>query len=79
MEGTTEERLVERVDRAGGPELTNDGPSTAPSKRIQKAYPAYRKVVDGPDAIELLGLSELRAVCPHLDQWLKRLESNGTG
>jgi Domain of unknown function (DUF4276) len=60
---------------AGGPELVNDGPDTAPSKRILKAYPTYRKVVDGPDAIELLGLGALRTVCPHLDAWLKRLES----
>jgi hypothetical protein len=51
------------------------GPDTAPSKRILKAHPDYRKVVDGPDAVELLGLDLLRAACPHLDAWLKQMES----
>ncbi|WP_344279537.1 DUF4276 family protein [Streptomyces hebeiensis] len=67
--------LRSHVTAAGGPELVNDGPDTAPSKRILRAHPAYRKVVDGPDAIELLGLGALRTACPHLDAWLKRLES----
>lgn len=67
--------LRSHVTAAGGPELVNDGPDTAPSKRILRAHPAYRKVVDGPDAIELLGLNALRNACPHLDAWLKGLES----
>jgi hypothetical protein len=46
-----------------------------PSKRILRAHPAYRKVVDDPDAIELLALDDFRTACPHLDAWLKRLES----
>ncbi|NEA37732.1 DUF4276 family protein [Streptomyces sp. SID11385] len=70
--------LRSHVSAAGGPELVNSGPDTAPSKRLLKAHPAYRKVVDGRDAIELLGLGALRAACPHLDDWLKRLES-GSG
>jgi hypothetical protein len=68
------ELLEQQVKASGGPELVNDGPDTAPSKRILKAYPGYRKVVDGADAIELLGLPELRSACPHLDAWLRRLE-----
>lgn len=67
--------LGAQVAASGGPELVNDGPDTAPSKRILKAHPGYSKVVDGPDAIEVLGLSELRAACPHLDAWLRQLES----
>ncbi|WP_311765143.1 DUF4276 family protein [Streptomyces zingiberis] len=69
--------LESQVRAAGGPELVNDGPDTAPSKRLLTAYPGYRKVVDGPDAIELLGLDALRAVCPHLDHWLDRLMTSG--
>ncbi|WP_435194578.1 DUF4276 family protein [Streptomyces sp. NRRL F-5630] len=67
--------LRSQVAAAGGPELVNGGADTAPSKRLLKAHPTYRKVVDGPDAIGLLGLAALRADCPHLDGWLKRLES----
>jgi hypothetical protein len=62
------------VSAAGGPELVNDGPDTAPSKRIMKACPGYHKVVDGPDAVERLGLEALRGACPHLDGWLTALE-----
>lgn len=59
---------------AGGPELVNDDPSTAPSKRILRYCPGYAKTSDGPMAIEELGLSRLRVRCPHLDEWLCSLE-----
>lgn len=59
---------------AGGPELVNDGPHTAPSKRLLAHWPAYDKVTDGPLAIGELGLPALRRQCPHLDGWLRRFE-----
>ncbi len=65
--------LTAQVTAAGGPELVNDSPQTAPSKRILDAYPAYRKTQDGPLAISGLGLDALRAACPHLDAWLWQL------
>lgn len=65
--------LARQVADAGGPELINDGPTTAPSKRLLAAYPAYNKTQDGPLAIAELGLPALRAACPHLDAWLKQL------
>ena len=34
----------------------------------------YGKLVDGPLAICELGLTKLRAECPHLDAWLRGLE-----
>ncbi|MFC3980579.1 DUF4276 family protein [Streptosporangium jomthongense] len=40
--------LRKQAERAGGPELVNDGRETAPSKRILAAYPGYRKTHDGP-------------------------------
>lgn len=70
--------LKAQVARCGGPELVDDGPDTAPSKRIAKAWPDYRKVIDGPDALELLGLADLRAACPHLDAWLTKLTAEPT-
>ncbi|MEU4444777.1 DUF4276 family protein [Actinosynnema sp. NPDC050801] len=59
---------------AGGPELVNDGPATAPSKRLLDYCPGYVKTVDGPLAIQDLGLARLRAACPHLDAWLRTFE-----
>lgn len=59
---------------AGGPERVNDGPTTAPSKRILRYCPGYMKTSDGPIALEELGVSALRARCPHLDGWLRTFE-----
>ncbi|RZQ64947.1 DUF4276 family protein [Amycolatopsis suaedae] len=69
------ERLRADVKEAGGPELVNDDPRTAPSKRLAAYCETYLKTLDGPMAIELLGLPALRADCPHFDDWLTRLEA----
>ncbi|MER7211111.1 DUF4276 family protein [Streptosporangium sp. NPDC000239] len=66
-------RLRKQAERAGGPELVNDGRETAPSKRILAAYPGYRKTHDGPLAIADHGLAALRRDCPHLDAWVLRV------
>jgi Domain of unknown function (DUF4276) len=62
--------LLREVDRAGGAELINDSPQTAPSNRLLRLCPDYNKVSEGPAAIAALGLEALRCVCPHLDAWL---------
>jgi hypothetical protein len=67
-------RLDADVAEAGGPELVNDHPMNAPSKRLLRYRPGFAKTVDGPLAVDELGLSALRAVCPHLDAWLVALE-----
>lgn len=58
------------------PEDIDDGPATAPSKRIIRALPAYKmyKPIAGPDIAAKIGLPRLRLACPHLDQWISRLE-----
>lgn len=60
-------------DRAGGPELINDGPSTHPSMRIQSMVPGYRKTLHGPTAVDATGLGAVAARCPHFDAWLSKL------
>ena len=61
------------------PELINDGPDTAPSKRIIAAFPDYKgaKSVIGPSVAELIGLEVIRDKCPHFTAWLARLEQLG--
>jgi len=66
-------KLRADVQEAGGVELINDDPATAPSKRLIRYYPGYVKNLDGPLAIGALGLDALRNQCPHLDSWLDRL------
>lgn len=60
------------------PELINDGPNTAPSKRLQRYLGEYNKVVDGPAIAGKIGLERLRRACPHFGEWLTRLESLAT-
>ncbi len=66
--------LAKIVSGRGGPELVDDGPTTAPSKRIHAEYPAFDKTLDGPLAIADLGLVRLRELCPHANAWLSRIE-----
>jgi hypothetical protein len=57
------------------PEFINDGPSTAPSKRIQSIYPDYQKSVDGINILQRIGLTQIREKCEHFNKWLTQLES----
>lgn len=70
--------LVSMVE-SQNPELINDGPSTAPSKRILGEIPEYDKATAGVAVAEKIGLSMLRRKCRHFDDWLVRLEQLGQG
>ena len=63
------------------PELINDGPHSAPSKRIIAELPDYEdaKAAVGPQVAELIGLDVIRSKCPHFAAWLSRLEQLGGG
>jgi hypothetical protein len=56
------------------PEEINDSPVTAPSKRIVALVPGYEKPLLGVLAVLEIGLSRIRAECPHFNSWLRRLE-----
>jgi len=60
------------------PEHINDGPQTAPSKRILSLFPAYEKVIHGTIVAEKIGLGKIRAECRLFDAWVSRLESLGS-
>jgi hypothetical protein len=60
---------------AGGPERIDEGPETAPSKRLAKIVPRYSKPLHGPMAVAAVGLQGVRARCQHFDAWLTRLEA----
>ena len=69
--------LVTMADRSGNPELINDGPDTAPSKRIIAEIPEYSgmKASAGPIVAERIGLANLRSGCRHFGEWINRLEA----
>ena len=56
------------------PELIDDGPTTAPSKRILREIPEYDKVTAGVSVAGKIGLKTLREKCRHFSDWLSRLE-----
>jgi D-serine deaminase-like pyridoxal phosphate-dependent protein len=55
--------------------VTIEEPQTAPSKRLRKLFAGYQKPLHGPLAIAAIGIERIRAVCPHFDEWLRRLEA----
>ncbi|HET6710166.1 DUF4276 family protein [Amycolatopsis sp.] len=59
---------------AGGPELVNGDPTTAPSKRLLRYCPGYQKVIEGPLAIADLGVQGLQERCTHFAAWITKLE-----
>ncbi len=57
-------------------ENINDGPHSAPSKRITEVIPEYagRKSTAGPDIAAHIGIATIRSKCPHVHEWLLQLE-----
>ncbi len=68
--------LCRLAEEFGNPELINDSPETAPSKRIIQLIPDYegRKASAGPLIAQKIGIDTLRKRCTHFGQWLQRLE-----
>lgn len=69
--------LLEINNQFKSPEEINDNPETTPSRRLEKIFPHYRKVVHGPLITKRIGLDNIRAKCEHFNQWLIKLESLG--
>ncbi|HET9228176.1 MAG TPA: DUF4276 family protein, partial [Thermoanaerobaculia bacterium] len=68
------------ADSYATPELIDDGPASAPSKRIIAEIPDYKgaKPAVGPQVAELIGLNVIRGKCPHFSSWFEKLERLGT-
>ena len=56
------------------PEDIDEGPTSAPSKRLRNVFAAYQKTMHGPLAVSAIGIDGIRAKCPHFAAWLQRLE-----
>src|SRR5258708_20762304 len=62
-------------DQFETPEEINDSPVSAPSKRVEALVPGYQKPLLGTLAVLEIGLTQIRAQCPHFNAWLQQLES----
>ena len=69
------------VEKSGGCEQINDSPQTAPSKRIEHAFPGYIKgrsdIAHGPRLADKLDLAIVRQKCPRFNAWVGKLEALG--
>lgn len=54
-------------------ELLDDGPKTAPSKRVLQCWPDYQKVVDGIAVVAECGLDHVMQSCPAFKAWIDKL------
>ncbi len=75
------QNLATMAGQFANPELINDGPDTAPSKRIIAEIPEYAgmKPSAGPIVAEKIGLANLRARCQHFGEWIDQLEDLAQG
>ncbi|MGE8568869.1 MAG: DUF4276 family protein [Achromobacter sp.] len=75
---TDDDRVLEplrAVRSTTEPEDINEGPMTAPSKRILAVMAGYQKTFHGPLIACDIGLDMMRASCPHFEGWLNNLEA----
>ncbi|MDD6435828.1 MAG: DUF4276 family protein [Clostridiales bacterium] len=55
------------------PEEINSSFDTAPSKRILAVIPDYKKVADGSDLSQVIGIDRMIASCPHFASWIQKI------
>jgi hypothetical protein len=63
------------IDSYPNPELINDGPDTAPSKRLLRIIPAYDKPLYGAYIALENSLDAIINKCPRFKTWLEILET----
>jgi len=70
------DELQKIAEKFANPELIDQGPETAPSKRIIKVPPDYEnnKPAVGSMIAHEIGIDELRKACAHFNEWLAKLE-----
>lgn len=65
------DKIKVTTEEAENPEMINDGPETAPSKRILKAVPGYDKVIYGSCLAMEIGFDNIRKKCPMFNRWIE--------
>jgi len=78
MEERKEKEMSKIKKSFRSPEEIDENPDTIPSRRLEKIFPAYKKMLHGPLILKKIGLEKIRQECSHFDQWLTRLEGLGT-
>ena len=74
LSGIEIKKLKAETDAFGDPEMINNHPSTAPSKRIIKALEAdynYNKVKSGTAIASSIGIHNILSHCRHFREWIE--------
>lgn len=61
------------IDKYENPELINDRPETAPSKRLLKIIPSYDKVIDGNVIAMEVGFIAINEKCSRFRNWISQI------
>lgn len=74
------EQLTKDLQKIENPELINNSPNTAPSRRIiraiegdKKTHYNYNKPKTGKFVTKKIGVDELRLKCRHFNEWVEKL------
>jgi hypothetical protein len=66
-------QLSQAVNQYPNPELLNDGPATAPSKRLQYLIPGYQKTFHGPLIAQEVTIETIIQKCERFRNWVELL------
>lgn len=69
--------LFNIISNYSNPEDINEGPNTAPSKRILSNYATYDKVIEGNLILMEIGIERIIAKCPHFKSLIDKLSKLG--
>jgi hypothetical protein len=72
--GAEEDQIIRILTECGEPEKINNSTETAPSKRLKRLYPDYKKTVNGITLAKEIGVDKMREQCPVFNNWLNSLE-----
>jgi hypothetical protein len=59
----------------GEPEAINDNFDTAPSHRLEKLSPRFKKTTTGIEIAKTIGIRKMREHCPLFDECVGKIES----
>ena len=74
----TDDSTVKEISKIkesyGNPELINNSPETAPSKRLSKLIRRYSKVKNGTIVAKEIGINSILENCPHFLEWIRFIQ-----
>lgn len=66
--------LSDIIQQYPNPEDINDSRETAPSKRLEKIFTDYKKIIDGNHIFDKISVKTMKSKCPRFAEWLDTIE-----